>query len=65
MNSFFLLPSGEGGAQRRPLSAIHGLRGTWAAAHRMRVRVCIDAVAEPTLTPAPLPMGEGFKADRG
>jgi hypothetical protein len=31
---FFLLPSGEGGAKRRPLPAIHGLRGTWAPARR-------------------------------
>ena len=48
MSRLFLLPPGEGGAQRR-----------------MRVRVWIDVLANPTLTPAPLPVGEGFKAARG
>ncbi len=39
--------------------------GEGGAKRRMRVRVLSDVVANPTLTPAPLPMGEGFKADRG
>jgi hypothetical protein len=39
--------------------------GEGGAKRRMRVRVRIDAIADPTLTPAPLPVGEGFKAARG
>ena len=49
---FSLLPSGEGAPKGRPLSAIRGLRGTRAPAHRMRVRYWRSASPNPNPHPA-------------
>ncbi|HET7063668.1 MAG TPA: DEAD/DEAH box helicase, partial [Rudaea sp.] len=65
-----LLPSGEGGPQGRPLPAIPGLPGTWAPAHRMRVRpepdLCIGEAAGGILPsssaePSPQPLSREEK----
>jgi hypothetical protein len=62
-----LLPLGEGASPARAANSVavlpHRMRRVQVG--RMRIGDCIDVMVDATLTPAPLPMGEGFKANRG
>jgi hypothetical protein len=67
MKVFSLLPLGEGAPPACAASSMAGLphRMRRVQAGRMRVGARIDVITDPTPIPAPLPVGEGFQANRG